>query len=85
MFGLEYVLAVVKVLYQIAFALVTAFPAKWAWNCMAPAYLYFLPETYQNIPYWHMVSIFLVCSFAGEQIKKLTPKIVSFTQTNNAE
>ena len=83
MFGLEYVLAAVKVLYQIAFALVTALPAKWAWNCMAPVYLHFMPETYQNIPYWHMVSIFLVCSFVGEQIRKLIPTIVSVTQTQN--
>lgn len=81
MFGLEYVLALVKVLWQVAFAVVTALPAMWAWNCMAPVYLYFIPETYQNIPYWHMVSIFLVCTFAGEQIGKLTPTFVSVTNT----
>ena len=42
MFGLEYVLALVKVFFQIAFALVTALPAKLAWNCIAPIYLSFL-------------------------------------------
>ena len=82
MFGLEYVLALIKVLFQIAFAVITALPAKWAWNCIAPVYLSFMPEAYQHIPYWHMVSIFLVCSFAGEQISKLTPKLVSITQEN---
>lgn len=82
MFGLEYVLALIKVLFQIAFVVVTALPAKWAWNCIAPIYLSFMPEVYQHIPYWHVVSIFLVCTFVGEQIKKLTPKFVSVTQTN---
>jgi len=83
MFGLEYVLALVKVFFQIAFALVTALPAKLAWNCIAPIYLSFLPEVYQIIPYWHMVAIFLICSFTGEQITKLTPKIVSINQEVN--
>ena len=82
MFGLEYVLALVKVLFNVAFAIVSAIPFYYAWNCIAPVYLGFLPNVYQNLQYWHVVGIFLVCTFLGEQINKLTPKFVSVSQTN---
>jgi len=83
MFGLEYILALIKILFQIAFALVTALPAKLAWNCFAPIYLDFIPKLYQSIPYWHMVAFLLVVSIASEIVEKLTPKFVSITQTNS--
>ena len=82
MFGLEYILATIKILFNIAFAIVSAIPACFVWNRIAPIYLDFIPELYQNIPYWHMVGIFLVCTFLGEQIQKITPKIVSVSQSN---
>ncbi len=85
MFGLEYVLALIKILFDIGFAIVTAIPACFAWNRVAPIYLGFLPEIYLNIPYWHMVGIFLVCTYTGSQIAKLTPKIVSVEQTNKKD
>lgn len=82
MFGLEYILAMIKVLFNVAFAIVSAIPAYYAWNAIAPVYLDFIPMVYQNIPYWHIVGIFIVCTFLGEQVSKLTPKIVSVSQTN---
>ena len=80
MFRLEYLLAFVKILIQVGFAIVTAIPLKIAWNCIAPIYLSFIPELYQVIPYWHMVAFLLVIAFVGEQIEKLTPKIINIEQ-----
>ena len=83
MFGSEYVLAVIKILFNLGFAIVTAIPFKIAWNCVAMNYLFpWLPERLLRVPYWHMVAIILVCTFVGELIQKLTPKIVSVSQTN---
>lgn len=84
MFGLEYVFALVKVLFNIAFAIITAIPFYYSWNCIAPVYLNnFLPNIYLKLPYWHIVGIFLVCTYLGEQITKLVPKIVSIKQSND--
>lgn len=83
MFGLEYIAALIKVFVNIAFSIVTAIPFYYAWNCVAPVYFNFIPIIYHQIPYWHIVGIFLVCTYIGEQIKKLTPKLVSVSQTNS--
>jgi hypothetical protein len=85
MLGLEYILAIIKVLFNIAFAIVTAIPFYFSWNCVAPIYLNFIPELYHNIPYWHAVGIFLVCTYLGSQISKLTPKFISISQDNSNE
>jgi hypothetical protein len=82
MFGLEYLIALSKVFFNIAFAIVTAIPFYFAWNVVAPIYLSFIPKLYQNFPYWHIVGIFLVITFIGDQINKLVPKIISIEQTN---
>lgn len=77
MFGLEYILAFIKVAFNVAFAIVTAWPMFYAWNCIAPKYLAaYVPPQFMTVPYWHIVGIFLVCTFLGEQIQKLTPKII---------
>ena len=80
MFGIEYLFALIKIAFQVAFAIVSAIPFVIAWNAVAPIYLGFLPVIYHKIPYWHFVGIILVCSFLGEQIGKLTPKIISINQ-----
>ena len=77
MFGLEYLLAFIKVAFNVAVAIVTAWPMYYAWNCIAPKYLApYVPAQFMSLPYWHIVAIFLVCTFLGEQIQKLTPKII---------
>jgi len=83
MFGLEYIPAIIKVFFNIAFSIVTAIPFYYGWNCIADVYLPFIPELYQNLPYWDIVGFFLVCTYLGEQINKLTPKIVSISQSND--
>ena len=82
--GIDWLSALIKISFQIVFAIVTALPFKIAWNCVAPAYLSFLPEVYHSIPYSHMIAIILVFSFVGEQINKITPKIVSVNQENKS-
>jgi len=86
MFGLEYILAAVKVFFNVAFAIMTAIPFYYCWNYITPIYLSFIPELWHNLPYWDIVGLFLVCTFLGEQINKLTPKFVKVDQTvNNSE
>jgi len=85
-FGIDWFTALMKISFQIVFAIVTSIPFMIAWNCVAPKYLSFIPDVYRHIPYWHMVAILLVCSFVGEQIQKLVPSIVSIRQeTKNAK
>lgn len=81
MFGLEYILAFIKVAFQVAFAIVSAIPFKIAWNTVIPVYFAdYIPIQLHSIPYWHFVGIILVFTFLGEQIYKITPKIVSVSQ-----
>lgn len=90
MFFLEYLLALIKILFNIAFAIITAIPSRLAWNCIAANYLYtYFPDHLEaslvKVPYWHMVAFILLCTFLGEQIQKLTPKLISIDQTNTNE
>lgn len=83
MFGLEYLLAFIKVAFNVAFAIVSAVPFYFSWNCVAPKYLTFIPATYHHLPYWHVVAFFLICTFVGEQIAKLVPSFISVRQSNS--
>lgn len=78
MFGLEYILAFIKIAFQIAFAIISAIPFRIAWNAVVPIYFYdYVPSQLHNVSYWHFVGIILVFTFLGEQIRKITPKIIS--------
>ena len=77
MFGKAYVLALLGSMYHFGFAIVSAVPFYFAWNTIAPIYFKFLPEVFYNLPYLHIVSFFLVFTYLGEQIAKLTPKLFS--------
>jgi hypothetical protein len=83
MFGLEYIMAIIKIAFNVAFSIVSAIPFYYSWNCIAPKYLTFIPKLYQSVPYWHIVAFFLVCTFLGEQITKLFPNLVFISQTND--
>ena len=81
MFGFEYVLAFIKIAVQLAFAIVSAIPFRIAWNAVIPVYFAsYVPEQLHNIPYWHFVGVILIFSFIGEQIGKVTPKMISINQ-----
>lgn len=81
MLGIDWLVALIKISFNIVFAIVTAIPFVFSWNCVAPRYLYFLPEVYHHIPYWHLVAIILVSMYVGEIISRLTPKFVRIEQT----
>jgi len=86
MFGLEYVMAFIKLSIQVAFAIVSAIPFKIAWNAVIPVYFaQYVPEQLHLIPYWHFVGIILVFTFLGEQISKIVPKIVSIDNSIKQE
>ncbi len=81
MLGIEYLLAFVKIAFQVAFAIVSAIPFHLSWNLVVPIYFSkWIPEQFYNIPFWHFVAIILVFNFVGEQIQKITPKFVSIEQ-----
>lgn len=78
MFGIEYLLALVKIAFQVAFAIISAIPFKIAWNAVVPIYFAnYIPIQLHHIEYWHFVGIILVFTFLGEQIRKITPRIIS--------
>jgi len=82
MFGLEYVLALIKILFNIGFAIVTALPFHFAWVRLAPKFFSFLPKIWIGLSYWEMVGILLISMFVGDLIQRLTPKFVNVTQNN---
>jgi len=86
MLGLEYVLAFIKVAFQVAFAIISAIPFKIAWNAVVPIYFAtYVPEQLHHVGYWHFVGIILVFTFLGEQIAKITPKFISIQQETKTE
>ena len=86
MLGLEYILAFIKIAFNVAFAIVSAIPMYFAWNCIAPKYLVtYVPQQFLVLPYWHIVAIFLICTFLGEQIQKLVPKLVSIDNSSKLD
>jgi len=86
MFGLEYIIAFIKIAFNVAFAIVSAIPMYYSWNCIAPKYLAtYIPQQFLVLPYWHIVAIFLICTFLGEQIQKLIPTIVSINNSSKSD
>ena len=79
-FGIEWLTALIKISFEIVFSIVSAIPATITWNCIAPVYLTMIPKIYQHIPYWHIVSIFLVITYIGQLINRLVPKLVNVEQ-----
>jgi len=76
-------LAIVKIVFNVAFAIVTAIPFTIAWNAVAPIYLCdVVPCMFLIIPYWHIVGMLLICTFLGEQIQKLTPSLINMNVSN---
>ena len=87
MFGLEYILAAIKIMINIGFAIVTAIPLSISWNCIAPEYLtpIGLPELFQYIPFWHVVAFLLCALYIGESLKKLVPRLVYINNSSESE
>ena len=81
MFGLEYLVAFIKIFFNIGFAIVSAIPVYFCWNALAEKYLYFLPIAYHKIGYWEFVGLFIILAIVGEYINKAVPKIVNVTTT----
>jgi len=68
---------------NIIITMIAAFPATMCWNLIAPIYLReYISIIFLNINYWHVVSFFIVCTYLGEQIQKLTPKIITISREN---
>ena len=87
MFGLEYVLAAIKILTNIGFAIVTAIPLSISWNCVAPKYLVQigLPELFSHVPFWYIVAFLLCARFIGEYLNNLIPKFISISNSSTSQ
>ena len=55
-------------------ALIIALIYGFAWNKIAPTYMYWLPEVYHHIPYWHSVGILLILFLAFETAGRVFKK-----------
>jgi hypothetical protein len=74
----EWLVGLIAICYQFAFAVLSSILFKPAWNCVAEKFLFdVIPERFLYIHFWEMVAIILVFSFIGEQVKKLVPTLVS--------
>ena len=81
MFGAEYLLALMKIMTNVGFSIVTAIPTWWCWNRIIPVYaVEYIPEMFQTLPYWHIVYMLFLFTVIGEQIAKLIPRIVNISQ-----
>lgn len=82
MFGFEYILALMKVMINIGFAIVVSIPFSISWNCIAPKYFaVYLPMQFMDIPFWHFVAFILVARYVGEIIQMLMPSFVEINQS----
>ena len=54
-------------------------PFYFMWNWLSPKYFYFIPDIYQDIPFWHCVGLFIVVPIVK---KTLTPNFVTVANTN---
>ncbi|MCK4828368.1 hypothetical protein KA005_72230 [bacterium] len=81
-FGLDWATALIRLSFQVVFAIVSAIPFYFAWNAIASVYFKELDNQWLHLPYWHIVSLSLCAGFIGENLKKLVPQIVSITQKN---
>ena len=81
MFGTEYLLALMKIMTNIGFAIVTAIPVQFCWNRIIPKYAAaYIPEMYQKLPFWDTAAILFLIVIVGEYIGHLVPKIISVKQ-----
>ena len=81
-FGIDWFAALVQVSFKIVFALVNGLVFCIAWNAIAPIYFPFLPEIWQNLPYFKVVGFWLIIGYIGSFIQMLTPKIVSIDNSS---
>lgn len=77
------IIAIFNVVMNITITMIIALPAAVCWNKIAPIYLReYIPVVFLNVNYWHVVAFFIVCTYLGEQIQKLTPKIITISKEN---
>jgi hypothetical protein len=55
-----YLIPVVGPLIGFLFMFFLAIPLYWLWNALAPTYFYWLPQVYQQIPFWDCVWLLML-------------------------
>ena len=64
-----------------ALPFIFAAPLWYLWNTLGPVYFSFVPDTYQDLPFWHVFGLIWLISM----LKYIfTPKFSSVTNTNTA-
>lgn len=61
-----------------------AIPFWIVWTCcgIGKTYFYWIPETYQSIPFWHIVGLFMVINILKTV---LIPKFANLSSTSNTK
>ena len=67
-------------LLSFVFAFCIAIPFTILWNWLAPIYAYWLPELYQQLPFFHVVGLFMLMPMVKFLI---SPVRISTTSTSN--
>lgn len=49
----------------------------WAYNPLAPKWLYFIPQNFQVIGFWESIGLVILIGVVGKFIDALVPKLVS--------
>lgn len=47
-------------LLSFLFSVSLSIPFYFLWNWLAPAYFYWLPKVYLDVPFWHCVGLFML-------------------------
>ncbi len=79
MFGIEYLVSIIKVLVVMGASIIWAIPVNFIWQKIGNVYFDFLPGVWLNIPYWHIVGLSILLSFIGANISKVVPAISKTT------
>lgn len=58
-----------------------AVPFYFIWNALASTYFYWLPEVYQELPYWHIVGLSMIIPIFKMMV---VPKFASVSNVNNS-
>jgi len=59
-----------------------AIPFYFIWNHLAPTYFYFIPEVYQNLPFWDTVGLFMIIPILKHM---LIPSFISSSSSSSNE
>jgi hypothetical protein len=68
--------SILTVISYVTVSIITGIPVWLSWNAVASVYFTFLPNSYQHIPYQHIVSVIFLILWFGDYVDKLMPTLI---------